>query len=177
MAQRIERKKARPAPAAQPSDLEVLHPERELTLGGETVVMREYGNVEWLRMLPVAEPLVARIAAALSAEELPTYEQALCAIAEHVDQLLPLIVRAVDRDVAWFEGLQAGEVELLIMAWWGSNGHFFVERGRNRAQIAMHERLLAARAAASPSAGARSTPPSSPTATALGTSADTPSAS
>ena len=174
---RLEQKKAAaPAPAAQPSDLEVLHPERELLLGGEKVTMREYGNVEWLRMLPTAEPLVERISTVLSAEQLPSYEQALQAIATHVDQLLPLIVQAADRDVAWFETLHPSEAELLIMAWWGTNGHFFVDRGRNRAQIAVAQ-LLIAQAVAGQSAGESSTQPSSLTGTGQQTSAATPNGS
>ena len=46
--------------------MEVLHPERFLVLGGGQVTVREYGNVEWLRALPAAEPLVAAIAAMLA---------------------------------------------------------------------------------------------------------------
>ena len=60
--------------------MEVLHPERVLVLGGESVMVREYGNVEWLRALPVAEPLVAAITALLAGEQEPSYEVALDAI-------------------------------------------------------------------------------------------------
>ena len=61
--------------------------ERELLLGGQQLTVREYGNVEWLRLLPAAEPLVASMAAALQADAPPTYEDALQVIARHIDGL------------------------------------------------------------------------------------------
>lgn len=168
--------KPAPAPAApepEASDLTVLHPERELVLRGERVVMREYGNVEWLRLLPRAEPLVASIAAALAADTAPTYEQALAVIAEHIDGLLPLIAQAADQPLEWVDTLAPDEVELLLMTWWGVNAHFFVARAINRLAVAQGEQ----KALAAASAGAPSTPPSSPPATSTSSSAATPSGS
>lgn len=154
----------------QPSDLEVLHPEREVKLSVDTVTVREYGNVEWLRLLPQAEPLVANITAMLSAGAPPSYEDVLAIIAHHTDGLLPLVVQSVDRDVDWVETLNSNDLEALLMHWWGVNGHFFVNRAKNRA-MAQYQEEMAAR---NPSAGEKSTPPSSPTATGQAKSADTP---
>lgn len=161
MAKRIQKPQgapaATPAPQAQEtaSDLTVLHPERELTLGGEAVVVREYGNLEWLRLLTRAEPLVGAIAAALQSEQTIAYEQALAVIADHADALLPLVAQAVDRDVQWIDQLEGDEVELLLMTWWGVNAHFFVRRAVNRLAVAQSEELARAQARA----GARSTQP------------------
>lgn len=177
MAERITKPTApaptEPAPEADAaSDLAVLHPERELVLAGERVVVREYGNVEWLRMLPRAEPLVASIAKALARDTAPTYEQALRVIAEHIDALLPLIAQAADRPVEWIDTLAPDAVELLLMTWWGVNAHFFVARAINRLAVAQGEK----RALEAALDGAQSTPPSSPPATAPASSAATPSA-
>lgn len=165
MAQRIA--SAPPAGAPQAAadntdELQILHPERQLTLGGEAVTVREYGNLEWLRLLVRAEPLVAAIAAALQASSAPTYEQALAVIAEHADALLPLVAQAADRPLAWIDQLPAGDVELLLMTWWGVNAHFFVQRAINRLAVAHSEQQVMAQAAQrAPSAwaGAPSTPP------------------
>lgn len=154
----------------QPCDLEVLHPEREVKLSVDTVTVREYGNVEWLRLLPQAEPLVANITAMLSAGAPPSYEDVLAVIAHHTDGLLPLVVQSVDRDVDWVETLNSNDLEALLMHWWGVNGHFFVHRAKNRA-MAQYQEAMAAR---KPLAGEKSTPPSSPTATGPATSATTP---
>lgn len=162
--------------------MEVLHPERVLVLGGNQVTVREYGNVEWLRALPVAEPLVAAIAAMLAGEQEPSYEVALNAIATHSDGLVPLIAQSVGRNVAWLDALNPTEFETVLMTWWAVNGHFFVRRASNRQAIEQASAAWKARATAQAaqtvvSAGVTSTPPSSPTVIATETSVPTPPAS
>ena len=148
MAERIPKPpKAKAAPkgraqAAAP-DIEVLHPEREVDLSTGSVTVREYGNVEWLRLLPQAEPLVASVTEMLSALIVPSYEDVLAAIAHHTDALLPLVVQAADQDMAWLETLKGNDLENLLMTWWGVNGHFFVRRAQNRVTVLYQERALA----------------------------------
>lgn len=159
------------AAAEEGSDeLDVLHPERQVMLGGRRVTVREYGHVEWLRLLPRAAPLVGAIANVLDAGIEPSYEQALEVMAEHIDGLAPLVCQACDLDGAAFAALAPDAGELLLMTWWGVNGRFFVARAINRVAVARAEHRAWA--------GARSTPPSSPTATAApSASAATPSGS
>ena len=180
MAQITQKTAAAPAADREPSDMEVLHPERFLVLGGDQVTVREYSNLEWLRALPIAEPLVAAIAAMLAGEQEPSYEVALGAIAKHSVGLVPLIAQSVDRDLAWLDALHPTEFETVLMTWWAVNGHFFVRRASNRqaieqASAAMKARVVAQAAQTVASAGAPSTPPSSPTGTSAATSAPTPS--
>ena len=180
MAQITQKAAAAPAADREPSDMEVLHPERVLELGGDQVTVREYSNLEWLRALPVAEPLVAAIAAMLVGEQEPGYEVALGAIAKHSDGLVPLIAQSVDRDLAWLDALHPTEFETVLMTWWAVNGHFFVRRASNRqaieqASAAMKARVVAQSVQTVASAGVRSTPLSSPMATSAATSAPTPS--
>ena len=157
----------------QPSDLEVLHPERDVKLSVGKFTVREYGNVEWLRLLPQAEPLVASLTEMLQALMAPSYEDVLMAIARHTDALLPLVAQAVDRDMDWIETLQGNDLENLLMTWWWVNAHFFVRRAQNRVAVTYQEQALAR----PPSTGEKSTPPSSPTGTEPTTSAATPPAS
>lgn len=179
MAQVVQKTSAAPAAEREPSDMEVLHPERFVMLGGVSVMVREYGNVEWLRLLPVAEPLVAALTGMLDGLTEPTYEMVLNAIAVNTDDLLPLILQAVGRDMDWLESLQSDEVENLLMTWWGVNFHFFVRRARSRQMVerasAAMKRRIAEQTVAS--AGASSTPPSSPTGTSAANSAPTPNGS
>ncbi|MEG1971416.1 MAG: DUF6631 family protein [Burkholderiaceae bacterium] len=171
MARKIVRP-AQPRTAEPPApDLVVLHPEHEFVLGGQTVVVREYGNLEWLRLLPAVEPLVAVIAEQLEAEG-TSYESTLMVIASHADTLLPIVAQAIDRDLAFIESIKSDEVETLLMVWWGVNSHFFVGRAINRVQVRRHEALAIARLT-----GARSTPSSSLMATDETSSAATPPAS
>lgn len=178
MAQKISRTTS-PSPVDPAADaaaeLDVLHPERTITLRCGAVTVREYGHVEWLRALPAAAPLVAAIAGMLESGTEPSYEDALLAVATHIDGLRPLIAQAADIDLNAFDSLPPDEGELLLMTWWGVNGRFFTARALNRVAVARAER--AARVRAVPSAGASSTPPSSPTDTAAPISPATPSAS
>lgn len=170
MAQKIGNAR-QPKPAAQPAadDLEILHPERTVTLGIGAVTVREYGGVEWLRLLPKAAPMVDAIGAQLEAGAAPTYDDALYILASHVDALLPLVAQAVDLSLEQVEALTAPELELLLMTWWGVCGHFFVERALNRVLVARQEKRVRAQLA-----GENSTPPSSLTDTVPQNSADTP---
>lgn len=172
MAQRIPKPpKAKAAAKAKAApDIEVLHPEREAELSVGPVTVREYGNVEWLRLLPYAEPLVASMTEMLQAQMAPSYEDVLAAIARHTDALLPLIVQAADRDMAWLDTLKGNDMENLLMTWWGVNGHFFIRRAQNRVTVLYQELAVAQQL----STGDKSTPPSSPTGTGPQTSAATP---
>lgn len=159
MATKIPSRRA-PAPPVQPEhDIEVLHPERDVLLsGGRKLHVREYGHVEWLRLLPLAEPLVKSIADALDAGRDPSYEEALDCLARHIDALAPLIAQACGMAVADYEALNPSEGELVLMTWWGVNGRFFVDRALNRVMVGRTEQSRRAALLADHQAGARSTP-------------------
>ncbi len=172
MATKITRPQSAPeSTAGGGDDLDVLHPERVVQIGGRKLVVREYGGVEWLRLLPMTRPMVEAIAAQLEACTTPTYDDALQVLSAHTDSLLPLVAQAADIDLSEFGAISPGEIELLLMTWWGVNGRFFIDRAANRVAVARAERRLVQLA------GASSTPPSSPTATTSTVSADTPSVS
>lgn len=171
MAKKIRSAAARPAPGRDAEELDILHPERALTLAGRDVVVREYGAVEFMRLLPAARPLVDAIAGLLETGTVPGYDAALDVLAAHIDGLLPLIAQAADLTPADLGALNPDEFELLLMTWWGTNGRFFIGRATNRVAVALAERRLTA------SAGGNSMPPSSPTATTSGASVATPSGS
>lgn len=165
-------RKPKPAPPAAASDLEILHPERTVPLSLGPVTVREYGGVEWLRLLPRAAPLVDAIAAQIEAGVDSGYDDTLTILATYVDELLPLVAQAADLDMVQVETLGAAEMELLLLTWWGVCSHFFVERALARVLIERQERLARARLD-----GASFTPPWSPTATGPESLATTPTVS
>lgn len=148
--------KQRPG-AAGDDDLEVLHPERRATIAGREVTVREYGFVEGLRLQPLVEPIVADLQTLLGGG-VPTLEAVLAVLGRHADRVVALLAVAADVDEEWVAGLSQDDGHLLLMLWWGANGPFYLRAAAMR-------RLAAARA------GATSTPPLSPPASA------TPSAS
>lgn len=140
MARKVIKPAPPPAPPPPPeNELDVLHPERELVFGARKVTVREYGHVEWLRLLPQAEPLVAAIASALEQGRDPTYEEALACLAQHIDALAPLVAQAADLSPVDHAALDPEQGELLLMTWWGVNGRFFVGRALNRVAVSMRE--------------------------------------
>lgn len=154
------------------SELEILHPERSITLSLGPVTVREYGGVEWLRLLPRAAQLVEAISAQIEVGVAPRYEDALNIISTWVDELLPLVAQAADLKTEQLEGLAAPELELLLMTWWGVCGHFFIERAMNRVMVARQEKRVRDQLA-----GASSTQHSSAPGTGTGTCSTTPDAS
>ena len=159
MAKRIAKAAAAEA-LPKENELDVLHPERHLVFGTRKVVVREYGHVEWLRLLPQAEPLVAAIASALEQGRDPTYEEALACLAQHIDALAPLIAQAADLTPEAHAALDPEQGEVLLMTWWGVNGRFFVGRALNRVAVSMREAATrqALQAAADSLATQRSSP-------------------
>lgn len=99
------------------------------------VAVRGYSNVEWLRLLPRAEPLVSAIAALLGAGLTPTYEDMLNTVGPHIDAMAPLVAQAAGLAPTVFDSLQPDDGELLLMGWWAANGPFFVKRAMNRIAV------------------------------------------
>lgn len=164
----------RKAPAAKPqrapvSDLAILHPEQAIALRGRTVLVREYGYIEGLRLHAgirlLLDALYARFSAAgdppsgfevreLFAEHAVTVQwligQAITAYPETNDAL-EVFSQEVARNAQWVATLNDVEGDALLTLWWGVNGGFFSRR--------MREMRMAALAAASRSPKDGSTPP------------------
>lgn len=121
--------------AAGADDLEVLHPERLLTIAGREVTVREYGFVEGLRLLKLAEPIIAGLQGDLS-RGAPSFESIMGVVAEHADVAVQLIAVACDVDAEWIESLSQDEGHLLLMAWWGVNGPFYMRTAATRLAVA-----------------------------------------
>lgn len=151
-------------------ELDTLHPEREVPIGDTKLVVREYGAVEWMRLLPFARPLIHGIAHMLERGEPPMYEEVLEVISGEIDALLPLVAQSADIDVSALDHIKPDELDLLLMTWWGVNGRFFISRAVNRVAVGQAEKRRVGQ-----SAGAKSTPPSSPTGTTSTESAATQS--
>lgn len=148
----MARKVREAAPVAAPGadDLEVLHPEREVTIAGRQLVMREYGFVEGLKLRPLYAPLIETLKPVLAEGELPDLEQILDLLVQHADALPQLMAAACDQPVEWVAGLGHEHGHNLMLVWWGVLGPFFV---RSAAGQLLSERLRAMRRA-----GATSTP-------------------
>lgn len=158
----MAKKLSRAKPRAE--DLDVLHPERTLTLAGRQLTLREYGFVEGLRLRPLMQPLLDDLHRAVAAGKLPELESVLVILANHYEASLDLVAVAADVERAWIDTLSQDDGYLLLTVWWSVNGPFFLRSVVQR--IAAAAVMEAVRAQAKAPVGPISTPPLSPLATA-----------
>ncbi len=111
------------------TDLDILHPERELEIAGETVVVREFGFIEAARLSRWAQPVIDDLAQMMMDPDVDIDLTVLDEIlTRHTDVMTRLIAQAVDRDPAWVEALSDVDGQRLMMAFWEVNGGFFMRR-------------------------------------------------
>lgn len=160
-----------PENAEAAEDLDVLHPERRLVLAGREITVREYGFVEGLRLHGLAKPFADEISALLTAGDVLSYERMLDLIGDHHEVVMELVAISADVERAWLDTLGDADGNLLLMAWWGACGPFFLRSAVRRYQIERQEKAALERIVKD-AAGAMSTPASSPTDTAPATDPD-----
>ena len=159
------RAKKKPKPGTEGADdLQVLHPELPLSVGGRDLVMREYGFIEGLRVRPIIEPMLKDMEALIGLTTQPTNDQVLDLMGNHIDEFQELLAVASDTDVAFVAGLNQTDGTRLADAWWKVNGPFYWRTAISRVAVARVQ------ARAGEAGGATSTPPSSGTATESATS-------
>ena len=134
-------------------ELGVLFPDRELTLAGETVVVREFRFGESLRLSHLIKPITDAL---IQAAEADTFdgEAFMACLHVHRDGLLELLSQATGKPREWIEALSHRDGEELVMAFWEVHQDFFLERVKRAALTTI---LL------KPSPGDDSLPPSSRT--------------
>ena len=153
------RAKKKPKPGTEGADdLQVLHPELPLSVGGRDLVMREYGFIEGLRVRPIIEPMLKDMEALIGLTTQPTNDQVLDLMGNHIDEFQELLAVASDTDVAFVAGLNQTDGTRLADAWWKVNGPFYWRTAISRVAVARVQ------ARAGKAGGATSTPPSSGTA-------------
>lgn len=168
MARKAEPKAGRPRgkTASRGGDLDVLFPDRDIEIAGETVTVRELRFEEQIQH----HALLNRVTEDLAAIPLDALESGegvnllLDAIFRNWESLRPLVALSVGRGEDWVRNLSGQDGETLVLVWWAANQGFFIRRLL---------RPAIAQQAARP-AGARSSPPSSSTDTAAPNSASTP---
>lgn len=146
------RKPRQPSQDPAAAELEILHPEREFTLAGRTITMREYGFVEGLKLRPLFRAFADDLYAAF--DERVTYDAVLDVMSRHADAVVELAAAAADLDPEWVRALSPADGETLLMFWWGVNSGFFTRSLVSRRLVEAEEQRQV-----SQRAGAKSTPP------------------
>lgn len=137
-------------------EIDILHPDREMTLSGEAVTVREYGFVEGLKLQQRARAMIEALGELLAQGEPSLMDlQSVFSADEHL--LTSMLAQAIDRPPEFVAGLSDRQGQDLLMTWWAVNADFFVKRlVAARAGTMLSSRIR--RSAAAKSASAASMP-------------------
>lgn len=158
----------RKAPAPE-NDLAVLFPDREITIAGVPLTVRELRFEEQAAHNAVLAGLADALGA-IPPDALQTESGiniVLDVLAAHWEGVRTLVAVSTGQPLAWVRGLSGEDGEDLALTWWAVNQGFFLRRLR---------RPMLVRAALK-QAGGGSSQPLSPQATSAASLADTPPAS
>lgn len=153
MARRFSSSTQAEQPAEAEDDLAILHPERDIQIGGEQVTVREYGFVEGLRIRATAAPLIEELYQIMRSEN-SDLDGIYAMLAGHDQLLLELMATSVDKDVGFVRALSDADGSLLMDTWWVVNSAFFIRAVQRKM---MMERVHGRAMENPPSAGEMST--------------------
>jgi len=170
MARRIEKPQAM---EDSQDDLEILHPDAEITVAGRQLTVREYGFIEGLKLRGKMQPFLESLRSLTATPAVTPIDRILDILAEHQAAVTELVAVSAGVEPEWIESLNDQDGSALVFTWWAVNSPFFVRQLQNRM---INELLKPLPAAVPMSAGVTSTPPSSPTGTTPTESAPTPNA-
>lgn len=113
------------------AELGVLLPDRDITVGGESITVRAFLIREAFRLWPIAHPIVEAMAEVIDEAQAAgriTYNHILEAVARYPDQFLRLVSESCGRPAEWIEGLSVSDGDLLLATFWEVNRDFFTRR-------------------------------------------------
>jgi hypothetical protein len=105
-------------------DLEILNPNREITIAGKVITVREYKFIEGLGVRAKTKPFLDDLYRSFIDDSI-NVEQVMHLVSVHHAILIPVIAQAADVDVQFVESLGVSDGNSLIYVWWSVNGPFF----------------------------------------------------
>ena len=114
-------------PEAGGSEIDILYPDRVLTVGGEIVTVRELAFAQTLRLEAAMGPLIRAFI------ELPEGDEPITArfealFGEHAQAWMGFMATACDKPRDWVEQLSDADGRVLSMTVWSVNAAFFTQR-------------------------------------------------
>lgn len=108
------------------NNLEVLMPNREITLAGETITVREYSFKDALTIGNEIDQFVALIVAEMNSTNTLSIEQADLIIMNNLELVYSLISTSIQKPITWIEALSYEDGLQLLDWWWVVNSGFFM---------------------------------------------------
>jgi len=111
------------------NELEVLMPDREITIGDETIAVREFRFLEGLKAEGIAQPILRDIVGRTKERGESLELSDIAAIfATHSAAFLELLSMATGKPCEWLSGLSDEDGQSLLMLFWTVNANFFARR-------------------------------------------------
>lgn len=122
-------------------ELEILMSDRQLTLNGEPVNVKEISFKQGLVLGIKVKPMIVELETLFEGENAdPDMDELGALFAKHNDLFFELISSSIDRPIEWIEALNDTEGQMLTMTFWSVNRDFFtsrlVARAAQRAKLA-----------------------------------------
>lgn len=108
------------------NDLEVLIPNREITLAGEIITVREYSFKDALTIGNDIDQFVALIVNEMNGTNKITIEQADTIIFNNLELVYSLISTSIQKPISFIEALSYENGLQLLDWWWVVNSGFFM---------------------------------------------------
>lgn len=150
-------------------ELRELHPALTLSLGGESITVKEYDFWTAMEVIYADTAFLNAAVEVLANGNRDPWEAVRSLFGRHAVYLKNAAAVSVGRDVAWVESLRPADTDTLMSSWWAVNGHFFL----HEAVVVIRGRTAKSRLAGPTSSSLSPTPDS---ATSIA-SASTPSGS
>lgn len=120
---------AKPRKSAAPKaadEAQMLDPSAPILVGGEEVVVREYGFFQKQRIAGRGAPFLAGLEAMVGHGDLKdAWDGVRHLIGEHEAFVKYAVSEAIGKPLAWVEALPEYEIEPLVYLWWAVAGRFF----------------------------------------------------
>lgn len=123
-------------------DLQILHPHQTQIIAGKEITVREYGWVEGLKLRSTMQPIVADFQEIIERGQSPEGEDIEIILSKHAAVVVELIAASANVDIEFMETLSDEEGSKLELAWWGCNGHFFIQKAINNLARKLLEKKL-----------------------------------
>lgn len=108
------------------NDLATLMPNREITLAGETIMVREYSFKDALTIGNEIDQFVTLIVTEMNGTNKITIEQADSIIMNNLELVYSLISTSIQKPISFIEALSYEDGLQLLDWWWVVNSRFFM---------------------------------------------------
>jgi hypothetical protein len=109
-------------------EAEILFPDADIVIGGETITVREFGFIEAMKVEPIAWPIIEALADIGTDWESVDFRQVMVVFADNTEAFVQLIAASTGKSREWVTKLNDRDGSAIANTFWRVNQGFFVRR-------------------------------------------------